>query len=44
MIPQQLRIGHHIAIRGEEEEEPQQAEIAKVIENAIVLEPIGGVV
>jgi len=42
MIPQQLRIGHHIAIRGEDEEEPQGAEIAKVIDNKIVLEPIGG--
>ena len=42
MIPQQLRIGHHIAIRGEDEEEPQEAEIAKVIDNKIILEPIGG--
>ncbi|ACG58039.1 septum site-determining protein MinC [Hydrogenobaculum sp. Y04AAS1] len=42
MIPQQLRIGHHIAIRGENEEEPQEAEIAKVIDNKIILEPIGG--
>ncbi|AEF19714.1 MULTISPECIES: septum site-determining protein MinC [unclassified Hydrogenobaculum] len=42
MMPQQLRIGHHIAIRGEDEEEPQEAEIAKVIDNKIILEPIGG--
>jgi len=42
MMPQQLRIGHHIAIRGENEEEPQETEIAKVIDNKIILEPIGG--
>ncbi|MGC8677825.1 MAG: septum site-determining protein MinC [Hydrogenobaculum sp.] len=42
MMPQQLRIGHHIAIRGEGEEEPQEAEIAKVVDNKIILEPIGG--
>ncbi|GAB6078149.1 septum site-determining protein MinC [Hydrogenobaculum acidophilum] len=43
MMPQQLRIGHYIAIRGENEEEPKEAEIARVIDNNIMLEPIGGI-
>ncbi len=42
MIPQQLRIGHYIAIRGENEEEPKEAEIARIIDNNIILEPVGG--
>ncbi len=43
MMPQQLRIGHYIAIRGENEEEPKEAEIARVIDNNIILEPVGGI-
>ncbi len=42
MMPQQLRIGHYIAIRGENEEEPKEAEIAHVVDNNIILEPVGG--
>ena len=43
MIPQQIRIGRFIAIKGEAGEEPQEAEVAKIIDNAIILEPIGGI-
>ncbi len=42
MIPQQLRIAQFIAIKSEDDEEPQVAELAKVIDNNIILEPIGG--